>query len=151
MATSYISSSQKDYINGIFDDVFETFARYITVIMNPEMVVATTSSTYNGFYGADTNSAVNEPTYTSKSYTFKAKISYVSNQKSIYPAAVNQQRMMYPEGTVKIKVGTDAFPYLKEAKKIEFDDRRYDIVSDYKPNGIFGPRYYSFVLTPINE
>lgn len=151
MATSYISASQKDYINSIFDDVFETFARYITVIMNPEMVVATTSPTYNGFYGADTNSAANEPTYTTKSYTFKAKISYISNQKAPYFAAVNQQRMMLPMGSVKIKVGADAFPYLKEAKKIEFDGRRYDITSDYKPNGIFGPRYYSFLLTPINE
>lgn len=151
MATSYISVSQKDHINSVFDNVFETFARYITVIMNPEIVVATTSSTYNGFYGADTNSAVNAPTYTAKSYTFKARISYLSNKKGPYSAAVNQQRMLYPEGTVKIKVGDDAFPYLKEAKKIEFDGRRYDILSDYKPNGIFTPRYYSFLLTPINE
>jgi len=86
MATSYISSSQKDYINGIFDDVFETFARYITVIMNPEMVVATTSSTYNGFYGSDTNSAANDPTLANltlsklKSVTFQIKKAFTPQQ-----------------------------------------------------------------------
>jgi len=131
--------------------VFETFARNITVIMNPEMIVATTSPTYNGFYGADTNVAVNQPTYTTKTYTFKAKISYISNNKDVYPGALNQERIVYPNGTVKIKVNQDALPYLKEARKIEFDGRRYNIISDYKPNGIFGPRYYSFLLTPIDE
>lgn len=151
MATSYISASQKDYINSIFDNVLETFARNITVIMNPEMIVATTSPTYNGFYGADTNTAANQPSYVTKSYTFKAKISYLSNDREAYPGASNQERMFYPNGSVKIKVNEDAFPYLKEAKKIEFDGRRYTITSDYKPNGIFGPRYYSFLLTPINE
>jgi hypothetical protein len=59
--------------------------------------------------------------------------------------------MLYPAGTVKIKVDAAAWPFLKEARKVEFDGRRYQISSDYKPNGMFGPRYYSFLLTPINE
>lgn len=151
MATSYISDSQKEYINSIFDDVFETFQRSITVIMNPEMTVLTTSPSYNAFYGTDDSRAVNEPTYTTKSYTFKAKIRYLSNDKPMYPGSTNQTRMLYPAGTVKIKVDAAAWPYLKEARKVEFDGRRYQFASDYKPNGMFGPRYYSFLLTPINE
>lgn len=151
MATSYISSSQKEYINNIFDNVFETFAREITVYMNPEMTIMTTSPTYNNLYNADVSTAATKPSYTTKSYKFKAKIHYLSQEQSIFPGAEAQQRIVYPVGSVKIKVGADAFGYLKEARRIEFDGRRYSIVSDYQPFGIFGPRYYSFILSPIDE
>lgn len=151
MAFSYITSAQKEQINSIFDNVHETFARQITVYMNPEMVIMTASPTFNSLYSADVANAANKPSYTTKSYTFKARIHYMSQEQSIFPGAEAQQRIVYPVGTIKIKVSADAFDYLKEARRIEFEGRRYSIVSDYKPFGIFGPKYYSFILSPIDE
>lgn len=151
MASSYISAAQKDYINTIFDNVHETFARQITVYMNPQIVVLTASPTFNALYGTDLPTAANPPEYTVKSYTFKARIHYMSQEQSIFPGAEAQQRIVYPVGTIKIKVPANAFDYLKEAKRVEFEGRRYSIVSDYKPFGIFGPKYYSFILSPIDE
>ena len=151
MATSYISAAQKDYLNGIFDNVHETFAREITVYMNPEKTIMVASPTFNALYDADLSSAVNQPEYTPVSYKFKARIHYMSQDQSIFPGAEGQQRIVYPVGTIKIKVPADAFGYLKEARRIEFEGRRYSIVSDYKPFGIFGPKYYAFILSPIDE
>lgn len=151
MATSYLTTAQKDYLNGIFDNVHETFARTITVWMNPEIAILTASPTFNALYNADLANAPLTPTYTPKSYTFKARIHYMSQEQSLFPGAEAQQRIVYPVGTIKIKVPADAFPYLKEARRVEFEGRRYSIVSDYKPFGIFGPKYYSFILSPIDE
>jgi len=151
MATSYLSSGQKTYLNGIFDNIHETFARTITVIMNPEMVVLTASPTYNSLYDRDLDAAAVAPTYNVKTYTFKARIHYMSQEQSIFPGAEAQQRIVYPVGTIKIKVPAEALPYLSEARKVEFENRRYAIVSDRKPFGIFGPKYYSFILSPIDE
>jgi type IV secretory pathway protease TraF len=67
------------------------------------------------------------------------------------PGSSAQDKLMVPAGTVKIKVAEDGYLVLKEARKVEFDGRRYSIVSDNKPYGMFGPKYYSFFLSPINE
>jgi len=150
MATSYISDSQKSFINSAMDNIHETFAREITVIMNPTVVVISTSPSYNYFYKRDldrTSYSELEP----KSFKFKARIKYISNHQDVFPGATAQQKIIYPTGSVKVKVEYDAYIKLKEARKVDLDGRRYSIVSDYKPNGIFGPQYYSFLLSPIDE
>ena len=40
---------------------------------------------------------------------------------------------------------------LKEAKRAEFEGRRYKISSKGNPTGIFGPQYYHFFLEPLDE
>jgi hypothetical protein len=62
-----------------------------------------------------------------------------------------QDKIILPTGTVKIKVNLEGFNYVKEAKRVELDGRRFAIKSDGKPLGMFGPQYYEFVLTPIDE
>lgn len=151
MASSYLTTAQKNFINSVFDNVHETFAREITVYMSPETIVMTASPTFNALYGADVADAATKPQYIVKSFKFKARIHYMSQDQSIFPGAEAQQRIVYPVGTIKIKVPADAFAYLKEARRIEFEGRRYSIVSDYKPFGMFGPKYYSFILSPIDE
>jgi len=150
MAISYISSSQKDYINNIFDNIHETFARTITVISNPKLTVISSSPAYNYFYDKD-SSAAEAVQYTENKQTFKARIKYVNNSLEQIPGSNAQDKLMLPAGSVKIKVAEDAYLVLKEARKVEFDGRRYSILSDNKPYGMFGPKYYSFFLSPINE
>jgi hypothetical protein len=151
MASSYISTDQKSFINDAFDNIHETFARTVSIIMNPEVTIISTSPTYNALYDADTNSAVNAPTYTPVAYSVKARIKYLNQDKDLFSGTDSQQKVLYPVGSVKIKVDATGYNYLKEARKIEFDGRRYGIASDRKTYGMFGPKYYSFILTPINE
>jgi len=151
MASSYISADQKSFVNSAFDNIHETFARTISIIMNPEVTIISTSPTYNALYDADTNTATNAPTYTSVTHTAKARIKYLNQDKDLFSATDSQQKVVYPVGSVKIKVDAAGYNYLKEARKVEFDGRRYGIASDRKTYGMFGPQYYSFILTPINE
>jgi hypothetical protein len=150
MATSYISAAQKSFINSAMDNIHETFAREITVIMNPIVVVISTSPSYNSFYKRDLDKT-NYSDLTPQSFTFKARITYLNGDQSVFPGAQAQQKIIYPTGSVKIKVQYDAYLKLKEARKVDLDGRRYSIVSDYKPYGMFGPQYYSFLLSPIDE
>ena len=149
MASSYLTTAQKNFINSVFDDIHETFARTITVISNPQVTVITTSATYNYFYDKDNGNSTVE--YTENKQTFKARIKYVNNNTEVLPGSSAQDKLILPAGSVKIKVPEAAFLILKEARKVEFDGRRYSIVSDNKPYGMFGPKYYSFFLSPINE
>ena len=56
-----------------------------------------------------------------------------------------------PAGSVRLKVSGDAHDYLKDAKRIQLDDRRFTIFSDYRPHGLFDARYYTYYLKPIDE
>ena len=150
MATSYISATQKSFINSAMDDIHETFSREITVIMNPTVVIISTSPTYNSFYKRDLDNT-SYSSLTPQSFTFKARIKYVSNDQGVFPGTLDQQKVIYPIGSVKIKVQYDAYVKLKEARKVDLDGRRYSIASDYKPYGMFGPQYYSFFLSPVDE
>lgn len=147
---SYLSTAQKDFINEVIDDVFDTFSREISVYSNPQETVISTSSSYNYFYNADIPSVDNREFVTVKN-TFQAKIKYLDQSKAPVAGADTQQKIEYPNGSVKIKVPAAAYAILKEARRVEFDGRRYSIASDSKPYGMFGPRYYSFILSPINE
>lgn len=150
MAISYISTNEKNFINDAFDNIHETFARTITVISNPKLTVISSSPTYNYFYDKD-SSAAETVQYAENKQTFKARIKYINNSLDQMPGSSSQDKLMVPAGTVKIKVAEEGYLILKEARKVEFDGRRYSIVSDNKPYGLFGPKYYSFFLSPINE
>jgi hypothetical protein len=150
MATSYISAAQKSFINSAMDNIHETFAREITIIMNPIVVVISTSPSYNSFYKRDLDKT-NYSDLTPQSFTFKARIKYISNTQGVFPGTLDQQKVIYPTGSVQVKVQYDAYVKLKEARKVDLDGRRYSIASDYKPVGMFGPQYYSFLLSPVDE
>jgi hypothetical protein len=149
MASSYITSAQKAFINSAFDNIHETFSRTITVISNPQMTVISSSPTYNYFYDKDSGASTVQ--YSENKQTFKARIKYINNNLENMPGSNAADKLAIPAGTVKIKVAEDGYIALKEARKVEFDGRRYSIVSDNKPYGMFGPKYYSFILSPINE
>ena len=147
---SYLSDAQKNFINEVIDDVFDTFSREITVYSNPKETVISTSASYNYFYDKDFPQ-IESKEFTTVQNTFQAKIKYLDQSKAPVPGADSQQKIDYPAGSVKIKVPAAAYAILKEARRVEFDGRRYAISSDSKPYGMFGPRYYSFILSPINE
>jgi hypothetical protein len=151
----FLSENQKNNIKSIIDQIHDTFSREITVFKIGKRTTIASSPTYNAVYRQQSaNSALTEV-----SQTFMARIKYVNMEEEFLnnSRAGNdknnggQDKIILPTGTVKIKVNLEGFNYIKEAKRVELDGRRFAIKSDGKPLGMFGPQYYEFILTPIDE
>jgi|TARA_R110002167_G_scaffold77366_3_gene214917 hypothetical protein len=152
MATSLISESQKNTIKAIIDDIHETFARTITVYEEGEKVLISASSQFNGIYGRSVNGEkTTEKTVVS--HLVKARIKYIkADESNITDGKIGSQLgIEIINGLVRITVNKDGFEILKEAKRCEFEGRKYTISSKGNPTGIFGPQYYHFYLSPIEE
>jgi|TARA_X000001316_G_C910397_1_gene25880 hypothetical protein len=152
MATSYISANLKTQLQGIIDNVHETFARTITVYEEGERVLIAASSTYNNVYGK-TNTGGKSVSRTSVSHSIKARIQYINaKDESLSDGQIDSQPDIdLINGSVKITVDESGFAILKEAKRCEFEGRKYEIVSKGSATGILGPQYYHFFLKPLDE
>jgi len=152
MATSLISDSQKNTIKEIIDDIHETFARNITVYEEGEKVLISASSEYNGIYGK-TSTGSRSTRKVVVSHTLKARIKYINaREQKLADGNINSQLDIdMIDGSVRITVDENGFEILKEAKRCEFEGRKYTIDSKGDPTGIFGPQYYHFYLSPIEE
>lgn len=152
MATSLISDSQKNTIKAIIDDIHETFARDISVFEEGRKILISASSEYNGIYGR-TGGGTSSTTVSSVKHTIKARIKYIdAREQNLADGNINSQlNIDFIEGSVRITVDAAGFVILKEAKRCEFEGRKYTIESKGNPTGIFGPQYYHFYLSPIEE
>ena len=144
----FLSENQKTNIKSIIDQIHDTFAREITVFKIGQRTVISSSPTYNALYKQQSSNTVT----TEVSQTFSARIKYVDmNEELLKNPNPGQDKIIMPTGVVKIKVNLEGFNYVKEAKRVELDGRRFSIKSDGKPLGMFGPQYYEFILTPLDE
>ena len=144
----FLSENQKTNIKSIIDQIHDTFAREITVFKIGQRTVISSSPTYNALYKQQSSNTVT----TEVSQTFYARIKYVDmNEELLKNPNPGQDKIIMPTGVVKIKVNLEGFNYVKEAKRVELDGRRFSIKSDGKPLGMFGPQYYEFVLSALDE
>lgn len=151
----FLTQNQKKNIENVIDRIHDTFARTITVFKIGARTVVASSNNYNYVYKQQ---SANTST-TTVSQTFEARIKYVDMEEELLTDRGSGQRgshnaqdkIILPVGTVKIKVNLEGYNYIKEAKRIEFDGRRFSIKSDAKPLGMFGPQYYEFILIPSDE
>jgi len=150
----FLSENQKTNIKSIIDQIHDTFAREITVFKIGQRTVISSSANYNALYRQQSSNTET----TEVSQTFQARIKYVemsetllqdSQSNSSYSSG--QDKIILPAGTVKIKVNLEGYEYVREAKRVELDGRRFSIKSDGKPLGMFGPQYYEFILIPMDE
>lgn len=150
----FLSENQKNNIKSIIDQIHDTFAREITVFKIGQRVAISSSPSYNALYRQQSSNT----STTEVSQTFQARIKYVEmNEELLQDSASNstyssgQDKIILPAGTVKIKVNLEGYEYVREAKRVELDGRRFSIKSDGKPLGMFGPQYYEFILIPMDE
>ena len=149
---SLISTAEKNTLNGILRDVHDTFSRDIAIIKEAQKTVSTPSSSFNSVYGTAgaTTSIVN----VTQSGTFKARVKYFNQEEQYFSSETDvdsQLKIKLPAGTVRIKVSGDAHEYLKDAKRIQLDNRRFTIDGDSRPHGLFDAQFYTYYLKPIDE
>lgn len=146
-----LTAAEKTSLNEVMDDLHDTFAREIQIIKEAVKTVSTSSAQFNSVYG--TAGASTSLTYTPQSGTYKARVQYMRQDEDYFADSQldSQLKIKMPAGSVRIKVSGDAHEYLKDAKRIQFDSRRFTIQSDYRPHGLFDARYYTYYLKPIDE
>lgn len=152
MPKSLISSAQKNTIKSIIDDIHSTFAREIKVFEDGEKVLISSSSEFNSIYSRNSSGAETVQRIV-VSHTVQARIKYInSKEKRLTDGDIDSQLdIQLINGSVRITVDEDGFRLLKKAKRCEFEGRKYTINSKGNPTGIFGPQYYHFYLSPIEE
>jgi len=147
---SLLTTAQKAALQSAFDDIHDTFARDIYIFKEAQNISISTNPNYNPIY--DKNSSLSQ-TFTKQvqKQSFSARIMYNTDRAEPYlsaPDIDSQLKLRVPDGTVRIKLDKDGYDYIKEAKRIEFDGRRFTIESDVRPHGLFEPTYYTFFLLP---
>jgi hypothetical protein len=148
---SLLTAADKTTLNEAMDSLHDTFARDVQIIKEAVKTVSTSSAQFNSVY--KTAGSTTSLTYTPQSGTYKARVQYLRQEEDYFSDSQldSQLKIKMPAGSVRIKVSGDAHSYLKDAKRVQLDDRRFTIHSDYRPHGLFDARYYTYYLKPIDE
>ena len=142
---SLISDAEKANLESVFQDIFDTFKRSITVHKEPQKVVSDVNISHIFGYGNQSQSS--NVSYIPESESFYATIAYnVSwTEAGDYISDVGS----YQHGNiVRIKVEESGRDYIMSGKteKIEFDNRYFNVVSRDIVNMFLGVKYYIFYL-----
>ena len=148
---SLLSDADKTTLNEAMDSLHDTFARDVQIIKEAVKTVTTTNAQFNSVYG--TAGATTSLVYTPQSGTYRARVQYLNQNEEYFADSQldSQLKIKIPAGSVRIKVSGDAHEYLKDAKRVQLDDRRFTIFSDVRPHGLFNSRYFTYYLRPIDE
>ena len=153
----FLSSDQITKIRDLADTLHTTFARTITVYKNAKKTLIASTTTWNSLYrrtNTGSNSAIE---YTEVSQSFTARIYYDDMDTSYLTddgpsqQAGTQNKVVVAAGTVRIVVKQDAYDYLSEARRVEFDGTKFIIESDGQPRGLTSNQFYTFVLSPVDS
>ena len=148
---SLLSDADKTTLNEAMDSLHDTFARDVQIIKEAVKTITTTNAQFNSVYG--TAGATTSLVYTTQSGTYRARVQYLNQNEEYFADSQldSQLKIKIPAGSVRIKVSGDAHEYLKDAKRVQLDDRRFTIFSDHRPHGLFDSRYFTYYLRPIDE
>lgn len=150
---SLISESRQKSVEAVFKNLHDTFVKEITVYKNAQGVCISSSPAYNSIYGdKGPNQSIR---YDTVSKVFQARIYFVKLEKEfLYDnqgVDSSNNKLILPQGFVKIIVEEEAYLFIKESRKLEFDGATYSIRSAGSPEGLFNNIFYEFHLTPLNE
>ena len=151
----FLSSNMESAIDTMYDTLHETFAQTITVFKNSKRTVVSTNSKYNRIYGRTDTGSKSNIEYATESQSFEARVYYINMEEDYLSNSQNQQgtqnKIILPNGSVKIVVKSDAYEFIKEARRLELDGIRFAIKSDGEPRGLTSNKFYTFLLTPTDE
>ena len=144
---SLVSDAEKEELEVIFKDIFDTFKRQITVHKEPTKTVSDINVASIFGYGDAGGTPNQNITYTPVSKQFYASISYkFSSSDTDYIQDINS---FVPGSIVKMKVEEATKDYIVNNGKtehIELDGKRYNLISKDIKSNFLGVCYYVFYL-----
>ena len=153
----FLSPDQISKVRDLASTLHTTFARTITVYKNAKKTLIASNSSWNSLYGRTNTGSDSSVEYTTVSQTFEARIYYDDMDTSYLTddgpseQAGTQNKIVVPDGTVRIVVKEDGYDYLGDARRVEFDGNKFIIESDGKPRGFTSNQFYTFILSPVDS
>lgn len=143
---SLISATEKANLTGVFNDIFETFQRSITVYKEPTKVAQQVNSN-NFVYGFGDSQAQDAYTYVDVTGVYPATIRY-KNENSW--GRVEDANIVIPHGGCSIKVKRDARDFINNGKtdKVVVDEKTYYLDGDEVKRMFLDSEFWIFVLKP---
>jgi hypothetical protein len=148
---SFLSTSQKSKIERLYNKLHETFAQNITVYKNGKKTLIAHDPKYNSIYGRSNTGSRDSIEYETISETFDSRIYYIKTEEELFNNESSQLKVIMPKGSVKIIVRKEGFDFIQEARRVEFDGRKFSIQTDGAPYGLTKNLFYTFYLTPLDE
>lgn len=146
---SLLNETEKNNLTPLIEDLFDTFARDITIHKEPKKII--TQENISSLPGYEEESIQENIEYIPESKVFKAKIKYNNEQELVKLAGLGLNTSI-SKGVVKIKVRQDARDYIlngTKTEKIEIDGKAFNIVTDEAVKKFFNTTYYIFFLEAI--
>ena len=147
----FLSSSQISNIESLYNKLHDTFSQTITVYKNGKKTLIAHDPKYNSIYSRNDMGKRDSVEYTTISETFDARIYYIKAEEELFNNEKNQTKVILPKGSVKVIVRKDAFDFIQEARRVEFDGRRFTIHTDGAPYGLTSNLFYTFYFAPLDE
>ena len=153
----FLSQDQINKVRNLMGNLHTTFARTITVYKNAKKTLIASNNSWNSLYRRTNTGSNDAVEYTTVSSTFEARIYYDNMDTSYFTddgpteQAGTQNKVVVPDGTVRIVVEEAGYDYLSEARRVEFDGTKFIIESDGKPRGFTAKQFYTFVLAPVDS
>lgn len=142
---SFLSDSEKNQINSVFDHMHDTFARDINIFQRENEIFVATNGTYNALYARIKNAPTTRAKV--KKTTVKARILYAQKHNEMdLPGAEAQVNVQMSEGSVRVKIDEAGYKLFTKASKIEIDGEVFRITSDPSKLGPFGVKFYTLFL-----
>lgn len=146
---SLLSVAKQQVINSVFVNLHDTFSRDIIVYKNAQKTITSQNAQFNSIYGnaGKSTSIINQEI----SQTFQARIYYLDLKEEILSDSKSPaSKVILSNGSVKIVVDEVARDFIKEARRVEFDNKIFAINSEASPICLFDNLYYEFYLNPID-
>ena len=139
-----LSSVEISGITGTFEDIFDTFKRNIVIHKEPTKTVTSTNSGMLYGYGDESN--IENYTYTPRSGTYPAKISYVERRSD--DPYIRELTSRVENDLVRIKVKEEAKNYISDGitEKITFDSKTFKIAGNEIVKNFLGSEFFIYYL-----
>ncbi len=142
---SLLSDAEKTSVNAILRDLHDTFAQDIVLYTEIREEIVDDSD-YNPLYGRKKNNGQSSSSISFAKETVQARVAYVNDQTDLPDALSNQSNISISKGIVRLKIKEDIFEKIKNAAKIEIDDRLFSLISDAQIAGPFGSEFFIVFL-----
>lgn len=141
---SFLSPSEIANYHEAINDHFDTFKR--TIVVHKEPIKNIIQNTKSQLLGYEENSNIVDYTYTPRSQSFDAIISYNINKENL--PIDNEIKLKFPNQVVEIKVKSDARNYINTdaTEKITFDSKNFNLISSDVVKNYQGLIYYVYYL-----